>query len=149
MKKILLAGLLLLLLSVPSLAAEKELDGIFFPLPEGWQVAEEYKAGGGEHMILDNGDSSVLLSVSVAPDGGTSARDFVTVLAPVLGATDEPVEHEGQYGFAIRQADQEGFCFLTQGGGRFLVLCVMGDMEQALPIVEGMRCPAAPALVIK
>ena len=35
MQKILLTGLLILLLAVPAPAAEKEVAGVFFPLPEG------------------------------------------------------------------------------------------------------------------
>ena len=38
MQKILLTGLLILLLAVPAPAAEKEVAGVFFPLPEGWSV---------------------------------------------------------------------------------------------------------------
>ena len=41
MQKILLTGLLILLLAVPAPAAEKEVAGVFFTLPEGWSVVAD------------------------------------------------------------------------------------------------------------
>ena len=52
MQKILLTGLLILLLAVPAPAAEKEVAGVFFPLPEGWSVVEENTSGTTSTLLL-------------------------------------------------------------------------------------------------
>ena len=58
MQKILLAGLLILLLAVPAPAAEKEVAGVFFPLPEGWSVVEENTSGTTSTLLLRQAEGS-------------------------------------------------------------------------------------------
>ena len=140
MQKILLAGLLILLLAVPAPAAEKEVAGVFFPLPEGWSVVEENTSGTTSTLLLRQADRRTAIAVMVAADAG---------LASVTGATADPVEREGQYSFPIKKDGQEGVCFLAQSNGRFVLVSVLGELPPAAPLLEGMRCPADPGLVLR
>lgn len=138
MQKILLAGLLILLLAVPAPAAEKEVAGVFFPLPEGWSVVEENTSGTTSTLLLRR-----------SADAGLAPAQIAAELASVTGATADPVEREGQYSFPIKKDGQEGVCFLAQSNGRFVLVSVLGELPPAAPLLEGMRCPADPGLVLR
>lgn len=114
MQKILLAGLLILLLAVPAPAAEKEVAGVFFPLPEGWSVVEENTSGTTSTLLLRQADRRTAIAVMVAADAGLAPAQIAAELASVTGATADPVEREGQYSFPIKKDGQEGVCFLAQ-----------------------------------
>ena len=144
MQKILLAGLLILLLAVPAPAAEKEVAGVFFPLPEGWSVVEENTS-----LLLRQADRRTAIAVMVAADAGLAPAQIAAELASVTGATADPVEREGQYSFPIKKDGQEGVCFLAQSNGRFVLVSVLGELPPAAPLLEGMRCPADPGLVLR
>ena len=66
MQKILLTGLLILLLAVPAPAAEKEVAGVFFPLPEGWSVVEENTSGTTSTLLLRQEGRRTAIAVMVA-----------------------------------------------------------------------------------
>ena len=70
MQKILLTGLLILLLAVPAPAAEKEVAGVFFPLPEGWSVVEENTSGTTSTLLLRQEGRRTAIAVMVAADAG-------------------------------------------------------------------------------
>ena len=141
MQKILLTGLLILLLAVPAPAAEKEVAGVFFPLPEGWSVVEENTSGTTSTLLLRQEGRRTAIAVMVAADAG---------LAPArIAATADPVEREGQYSFPIKKDGQDGVCFLAQSNGRFILVSVLGELPPAVPLLEGMRCPADPGLVLR
>lgn len=95
MQKILLAGLLILLLAVPAPAAEKEVAGVFFPLPEGWSVVEENTSGTTSTLLLRQADRRTAIAVMVAADAGLAPAQIAAELASVTGATADPVEREG------------------------------------------------------
>ena len=97
MQKILLTGLLILLLAVPAPAAEKEVAGVFFPLPEGWSVVEENTSGTTSTLLLRQEGRRTAIAVMVAADAGLAPARIATELASVTGATADPVEREGQY----------------------------------------------------
>ena len=175
MQKILLTGLLILLLAVPAPAAEKEVAGVFFPLPEGWSVVEENTSGTTSTLLLrQEGRRTAiavmvtlavvlvglrrsmadrpergLLAVMVAADAGLAPARIAAELASVTGATADPVEREGQYSFPIKKDGQDGVCFLAQSNGRFILVSVLGELPPAVPLLEGMRCPADPGLVLR
>lgn len=149
MQKILLAGLLILLLAIPASAAEKEVAGAFFPLPEDWSVVEENTAGTTSTLLLRQADRRTAIAVMVAADAGLAPARIAAELASVTGATADPVEREGQYSFPIKKDGQEGVCFLAQSNGRFLFVSVLGELPPAVPLLEGMRCPADPGLVLR
>lgn len=149
MQKILLTGLLILLLAVPALAAEKEVAGVFFPLPEGWSVVEENTAGATSTLLLQQEDRRTAIAVMVAADAGLAPAQIAAELASVTGATADPVEREGQYSFPIKKDGQDGVCFLAQSNGRFILVSVLGELPPAVPLLEGMRCPADPGLVLR
>ena len=147
MQKILLAGLLILLLAVPAPAAEKEVAGVFFPLPEGWSVVEENTSGTTSTLLLRQADRRTAIAVMVAADAGLAPAQIAAELASVTGATADP--GEGQYSFPIKKDGQEGVCFLSQSNGRFVLVSVLGELPPAAPLLEGMRCPADPGLVLR
>lgn len=149
MQKILLTGLLILLLAVPAPAAEKEVAGVFFPLPEGWSVVEENTAGATSTLLLQQEDRRTAIAVMVAADAGLAPAQIAAELASVTGATADPVEREGQYSFPIKKDGQDGVCFLAQSNGRFILVSVLGELPPAVPLLEGMRCPADPGLVLR
>lgn len=149
MQKILLAGLLILLLAIPASAAEKEVAGVFFPLPEDWSVVEENTAGTTATLLLQQADRRTAIAVMVAADAGLAPAQIAAELASVTGATTDPVEREGQYSFPIKKDGQDGVCFLAQSNGRFLFVSVLGELPPAVPLLEGMRCPADPGLVLR
>lgn len=95
MQKILLTGLLILLLAVPAPAAEKEVAGVFFPLPEGWSVVEENTSGTTSTLLLRQEGRRTAIAVMVAADAGLAPARIATELASVTGATADPVEREG------------------------------------------------------
>ena len=148
MQKILLTGLLILLLAVPAPAAEKEVAGVFFPLPEGWSVVEENTSGTTSTLLLRQEGRRTAIAVMVAADAGLAPARIAAELASVTGATADPVEREGQYSFPIRKDGQDGVCFLAQSNGRFILVSVLGELPPAVPLLEGMRCPADPGLVL-
>ena len=83
MQKILLAGLLILLLAVPAPAAEKEVAGVFFPLPEDWSVLEENTAGTTSTLLLQQADRRTAIAVMVAADAGLApAQDRFSGYCP-------------------------------------------------------------------
>ena len=149
MQKILLTGLLILLLAVPALAAEKEVAGVFFPLPEGWSAVEENTSGTTSTLLLQQADRRTAIAVMVAADAGLAPARIAAELASVTGATADPVVREGQYSFPIRKDGQDGVCFLAQSNGRFILVSVLGELPPAVPLLEGMRCPADPGLVLR
>lgn len=145
-QKILLTGLLILLLAVPAPAAEKEVAGVFFPLPEGWSVVEENTSGTTSTLLLRQEGRRTAIAVMVAADAGLAPARIAAELASVTGATADPVEREGQYSFPIRKDGQDGVCFLAQSNGRFILVSVLGELPPAVPLLEGMRCRPIPAL---
>lgn len=149
MQKILLTGLLILLLAVPAPAAEKEVAGVFFPLPEGWSVVEENTSGATSTLLLRQEGRRTAIAVMVAADAGLAPTRIAAELASVTGATADPVEREGQYSFPIKKDGQDGVCFLAQSNGRFILVSVLGELPSAVPLLEGMRCPADPGLVLR
>lgn len=92
MQKILLTGLLILLLAVPAPAAEKEVAGVFFPLPEGWSVVEENTSGTTSTLLLRQEGRRTAIAVMVAADAGLAPARIAAELASVTGATADPVE---------------------------------------------------------
>lgn len=164
-RRLLIWGLLLvsLLLALPVQAAEqattketatKDVGGVIFPLPEDWEVGEELAAADTATLVLLHGDGSTAVAVLVAPDAGLPLGRIAEELASVTGATAAPVERDGQASFSIREEGQdgeatEGICFVRQSQGRFLFISVLGDPAPAIPLLEGMRCPADPGLVLR
>lgn len=138
MQKILLTGLLILLLAVPAPAAEKEVAGVFFPLPEGWSVVEENTSGTTSTLLLRQEGRRTAIAVMVAADAGLAPARIAAELASVTGATADPKED-----------GQDGVCFLAQSNGRFILVSVLGELPPAVPLLEGMRCPADPGLVLR
>lgn len=160
MRKILpLCGLVLLLLFLlpawPASAAEKDVAGVIFPLPEGWEVREETADADTATLVLLHAAGRTAVAVLVAPDAGLPLGRIADELAAVTGATEAPVEREGQASFPIRQTwqdgedTQDGICFVRQSQGRFLFISVLGEPAPAVPLLEGMRCPAAPGFVLR
>ena len=86
MQKILLTGLLILLLAVPAPAAEKEVAGVFFPLPEGWSVVEENTSGTTSTLLLRQEGRRTAIAVMVAADAGLAPARIAAELASVTGA---------------------------------------------------------------
>jgi len=89
------------------------------------------------------------IAVMVAADAGLAPARIAAELASVTGATADTVEREGQYSFPIRKDGQDGVCFLAQSNGRFILVSVLGELPPAVPLLEGMRCPADPGLVLR
>ena len=146
MQKILLTGLLILLLAVPALAAEKEVAGVFFPLPEGWSVVEENTSGTTSTLLLQQADRRTAIAVMVAADAGLAPAQIAAELASVTGATADPVEREGQYSFPIKKDGQDGVCFLAQSNGRFVLVSVLGELPPAAPLPADLApVPDTPA----
>ena len=150
MQKILLTGLLILLLAVPAPAAEKEVAGVFFPLPEGWSVVEEKYVRDDFHLAAPAGrppdghrrDGGRRCGPCPRPDsGGTGLRDRRHGRSCGAGGTVQlPPSRK-----TVRMAS----VFLAQSNGRFILVSVLGELPPAVPLLEGMRCPADPGLVLR
>ena len=100
-------------------------------------------------MLLQQADRRTAIAVMVAADAGLAPAQIAAELASVTGATADPVEREGQYSFPIKKDGQDGVCFLAQSNGRFVLVSVLGELPPAAPLLEGMRCPDDPGLVLR
>ena len=128
MQKILLTGLLILLLAVPAPAAEKEVAGVFFPLPEGWSVVEENTSGTTSTLLLRQEGRRTAIAVMVAADAGLAPARIAAELASVTGATADPVEREGAFmpeqptaGHSVVPVGDTGALGIGNNAGSFLL----------------------------
>ena len=110
---------------------------------------EENTSGTTSTLLLRQEGRRTAIAVMVAADAGLAPARIAAELASVTGATADPVEREGQYSFPIRKDGQDGVCFLAQSNGRFILVSVLGELPPAVPLLEGMRCPTDPGLVLR
>ncbi len=138
-------------LSIASVAFAAEVDCQYLKvtLPDDWMIVEQPSKDSDGMLTAAFGkkDKSVSVSLAGGPSEGKGAKELAEMLAPSIGAKEQPAEYKGQYGFPVSSSGVDGFCVVAAGKADFLLTCIHGDLGSASPVLDGMKSDAYPELV--
>ncbi len=151
MRSFLLVCTAMLVLALPAQGAEVDCSYFTIDIPADWQTVEApaEDEDGLFAAVFGNNARTASLSLVSGSSEGKSAKELAALLAPSAGATEEPSENAGQYGFPIASNGINGFCILTAGNGRFLLSCMNGEVPVAARIVATIKSAKYPEIVPK
>lgn len=141
----------MLMLASPARGAEIDCNYFTIDLPADWQTVEApaEDEDGLLAAVFGNNARTASISLVSGSSEGKDAKELATLLAPSAGATEKPVENDGQYGFAISSNGVNGFCIMTAGKGRFLLSCMNGEVPVAARVIATIKSAKYPEIVPK
>lgn len=129
-----LAALALCLMASVAFAEMKSFSKFSIDVPSGWEASQD-----GPSVALVAKDKSASISITIAPTGGTSAKELAAAFAKELkGSEPKYNKDDDTYEFTFNQGVQSNAMFTVEGE-EYMLIVVTGENPQVADILGSME----------